>query len=133
MFHARPSCRRARGRQRAFTLVEVLAALTLVAIILPAAMKGISLATATAALAKQKLTAASLAETKLAELLASGEWQNGDLAGDFGEEWPNYHWTAEATDWEATTLQEVSVSVTWTARGADRSVTLSTLAYVGNT
>ena len=50
-------------RQRAFTLVEVLATLVLVAIILPVAMKGISLAAATAGDAKRKMEAAALVQT----------------------------------------------------------------------
>ena len=122
--------RRCGWRQSAFTLIEVLVALALVAIILPAVMKGISLATATASLAKRKMAAVSLAETQLAELLVSGEWQNGDLSGDFGEEWPVYRWTAEVTNWEESSFREVRVSVTWTARGAERSVTLATLAHL---
>jgi len=119
-----------RRRQRAFTLVEVLAALMLVAIILPAAMKGISLATAAASLARREMVAVSLAETRLAELLVTGEWQNGNLSGDMGEEWPGYRWSAEVTDWEDAPMREVSLRVTWTARGAERSVTLVTLACV---
>lgn len=130
MSHARFHRRCGRRRQRAFTLVEVLAALTLVAIILPAAMKGISLATATAGLAKREMVAVSLAETKLAELLATGEWQNGNVFGDFGAEWPDYRWTVEVTDWEGPALREVRISVAWRTRGADRSVTLATLAHI---
>ena len=49
-------------RQAAFTLVEVLATLALIAIVLPVAMNGISLATAAAGVAKQQMEAASLAE-----------------------------------------------------------------------
>ena len=120
------------NRQRAFTLVEVLATLALVAIILPVAMEGISLATTMAGVAKQKMEAASLAETTLAELLATGAWQNGDLSGDFGPEQPQYHWIAEVRDWEATTLRRMDVHVQWTARGQERSVTLTTLVYTGN-
>ena len=120
------------NRQRAFTLVEVLATLALVAIILPVAMEGISLATTMAGVAKQKMEAASLAETTLAELLATGAWQNGDLSGDFGPEQPQYHWIAEVRDWEGTTLRRMDVHVQWTARGRERSVTLTTLVYTGN-
>ncbi len=123
---------RRRHRRRAFTLIEVLAALALVAIILPVAMKGISLATTTAGLAKQRMEAASLAERKLAELLATGEWQNGDLVGDFYPDWPDYRWSAEVRDWEGITLRQVDVRVEWTTRQKERSVTLSTVIYSGN-
>jgi len=123
---------RGRHRQRAFTLVEVLATLALVAIILPVAMKGISLATATAGLAKQRMEAASLAETMLAELVTTGAWRNGDLSGDFSPDWPGYRWRAEIQGWEETTLRQMDVHVQWTTRGRERSVTLTTLIYTGN-
>lgn len=119
-------------RQGAFTLVEVLATLMLVAIILPVAMKGISLAAMTAGAAKQRMEAAALAETRLGELLATGEWLNGDLSGDFGPDWPDHHWTADVRDWEGTTLRQVDVRVKWTTRGKERSITLTTLVYTGN-
>jgi len=120
------------GCRPAFTLVEVLVGLVLVAIILPVAMEGISLITGLAGSATQRLEAGSLAETKLAELLATGAWQDGDSTGDFDQDWPDYRWTTEVRDREGTTLREVEVSVQWTRRGTDRSVTLTTLAYTGS-
>ena len=115
----------------AFTLVEVLATLTLMAIIMPVAMRGISLATATAGQARRQVEAVSLAESKLAELQATGEWQGGSLSGDCGTDWPDYQWACEVNDWEGTTVQQLAVSVTWLARGATRKVTLTTLVYTG--
>ena len=117
------------GGRQAFTLVEALATLVLIAIILPVAMKGISLATSTAGLAKQRMEAAALAETTLAETMATGAWQDGDVNGDFEPDAAGYRWAVEVQDWEATTLKQVTVRVEWTARGTDRSVTLSTLVY----
>ena len=119
-------------RRRGFTLVEVLATLALVAIVLPVAMRGISLAMAMAGVARQQTEAASLVETTLAELLATGAWQNGNLSGDFGPDRPQYRWTAEVQDWEGTTLRLMDVRVQWTTRGRERSVTLTTLVYTGN-
>ena len=115
-----------------FTLVEVLAALTLAAIILPVAMRGVSLAIAAAGHARQQMEAASLAETKLAELLSTGSWQEANLSGDFGEEYPQYRWSAEVSEWEEATLSQLDLRVTWTARRTERSVTLTTLVYVGS-
>lgn len=125
----RTSDRRAH-RRCGFTLVEILATFVLVAIILPVAMKGISLATTMASLSKQKSEAATLAETKLAELLATGEWQNGDLSGDFSPDWPNYRWSAEVQEWEEATLRQLDVRVEWETRGMERCVRLTTLVYV---
>jgi len=89
-----------RCRRDAFTLVEVLATLALAAIVIPVAMEGISLATATAGEARRMMEAASLAELKLAELRLDDTLQNGTLDGDFGDDWQEYRWTAEVSDWD---------------------------------
>jgi type II secretory pathway pseudopilin PulG len=81
---------RSTGNRKAFTLIEVLASFVLMAIIIPVAMKGVSLSTRLTAKSKQQVEAASLARTKLAEILASEEWKNGNESGDFGEDWPIY-------------------------------------------
>jgi len=116
----------------AFTLVEVLASMVLVAIILPAAMKGISLVAGLAVSAKQRAEAVSLGELKLAELLATGEWEDGDSSGDFSPDMPDYRWSAEVREWQDTTLLEIELNVQWTRRGDERSVALTTLAYSGS-
>ena len=114
-----------------FTLVEIMATLVLIAIILPVAMKGISLALRTSDDARARMEATSLAETKLSELVATGDWRSNELAGDFGAEWPDYSWSAEVMDWEGAVLQQVTVRVEWTRRSQDRAVALSTLVYTG--
>ena len=124
---ARPS----RHAARAFTLVEVLATLTLMAIILPVAMHGVSIALALAGDAKHRVEAAGLAEAKLNELLATGGLQGPDLSGDFGPDRPQYRWSAEVADWDEPMLREVTVRVAWTSRNVERSVALTTLLYTG--
>jgi len=116
---------------RAFTLVEALASLALVAIILPVALKGISLGTGAAALAVRRMEATRLVEMKLGELLATNEWQSGDLEGDFEDEWPAYTWSAEAQDWDDPLLVQLVVTVEWRMRETDYSATLTTLVYDG--
>ena len=117
----------ARGR-RAFTLIEVLASLALVAIILPVAMKGISTAIQAAALARQRTEAASLAAATMAELIATGDLQDASAQGEY-EDYPNYRWTADIAEWDGSTVQQLEVSVLWTARGQERAVTLDTLVF----
>jgi type II secretory pathway pseudopilin PulG len=119
-------------RNLCFTLVEVLAALALAAIILPVAMRGISLAASAAGSAKRQIEAASLAEAKLAELIATGQWQGPELSGGFGADWPDYRWTAEVTNWQGVSLKQVMVTVEWSSRTAARSVRLATLVYAGS-
>ena len=115
--------------RRGFTLIEVLATIVLMGIVLPVAMHGVSLCMRSAQAARQRTEAAGLAEAKLNELLATGDWQSGLLSGDFGEAWPAYRWNGAATEWSDPTLQELSVRVTWTTRGMERDVTLTTLVY----
>ena len=122
--------RHAAAGRRGFTLVEVLASMALVAIILPVAMKGVSLALQAAALARQRSVAASLAQTELDELVATSAWEDSSLEGDFPDH-PGYRWTADVTERESTTLLQVEVSVLWQAHGQERYVTLDTLVYTG--
>ncbi len=120
-----------RAQGSGFTLVEVLATLALMAIILPVAMHGISLATAAASTARRQMEAACIAESKLAELLAGGDWQGTELSGDFDGKPAGYQWSAQVDDWEEDVLRQVRVSVSWTSRGAEREVTVATLVYIG--
>src|SRR5947209_4673020 len=95
----RALCRRGGG----FTLIEVLAALMLVAIVLPVAMRGVSVATAAASAARHRNEAAALAQSKLDELLANMQTQqtqmSSSMSGDFGGDWPEYQWSAELVTW----------------------------------
>jgi len=118
-------------RRRAFTLVEILATLVLVAIILPVAMSGISLALGVADQSRRHTEAASLAQTKMAEIIASQQWQTSSLAGDFAPDRPEYRWVAQVTDWQGTTVKQLDVQVLWNHGGTEQGVTLSTLVYTG--
>ena len=123
--------RRRGGCGRAFTIVEVLATLTLAAIVLPAVVHGLLLCLATAGYARQQARAASLAQSKLAELVATGESYDAEMAGDFGEDLSEYAWTAQISEWKDARLVQLDVSVIWTRHGREHNVTLSTLMYTG--
>jgi type II secretory pathway pseudopilin PulG len=148
--------RRRSRHSTGFTLVEVLASLAVVMIALPVAMEAISLTSATASRAKRQLESANLAASKLAELVATNGWQNGNSSGDFtsyGASFPDYTWTSTVTQYQGTsagstfgsttttagttagtTLQEQDVTVTWPAPAGKAmfSITLSTLVYSGS-
>jgi len=122
-----------RPAARAFTIVEVLATLMLAAIVLPAAVRGISLCLRTAGYASDQARAASLAGSKLAELVATGDLSEAEMEGDFEDMAPGYTWQAEVSDWEDDDrLTRVDVTVFWVRRGQQRQVTLTTLAYTGS-
>jgi prepilin-type N-terminal cleavage/methylation domain-containing protein len=123
----------ARPRTAAFTLPEVLATLVLIGLVMPAVMKGVSLAMAASDDARKRIEAVGLAENKLAELYADATSSQGAAAGgsgDFGDLAPGYRWESTTASVD-TNLTEIGVRVTWTARGAERGVTLSTYAYGG--
>ena len=131
---ARPNRHRRSPRNRGMTLVEVLATIVMVGIVLPAAMEAVSVSMQASDNGRARAEAAGLAEAKLNEIVATGDWQFGNAAGEFGEPWPDYRWGMSVTDWEAdATLKEISVRVLWTRRGQDRMVELTTLLYQGQT
>jgi prepilin-type N-terminal cleavage/methylation domain-containing protein len=119
-------------RRPAFTLVEILATLMLVAIILPVAMSGLSLALNVADDSKRQTEAASLAQAKMAEIVACGEWQTASLAGDFSPDRPQYRWSAQVTDWQGATIKQLDVQVLWNYRNQDHRIVLTTLIYTGD-
>jgi len=116
-------------RSTGFTFVELLATIVLIAIIMPVAMRTISLCTRLAGLSRRQIEAASLARMKLTELTASQDWQTGARAGDFGSDWPAYRWTADVSNWTDSIVSQIDLTVHWQSQGLDRTMTLTTLVY----
>jgi prepilin-type N-terminal cleavage/methylation domain-containing protein len=122
--------RNLRRHRFGFTLVEVLVTVSVISIVIPVIMQGISIATGLASVTRQRAEVVSLAQSKLEELVISGDWQTGDLSGDFSPQYPNYQWQASVTEWDEIDMMQLLLNVTWTSRGAQREVVLSTLIYV---
>jgi prepilin-type N-terminal cleavage/methylation domain-containing protein len=118
-----------RTRRGGFTLIEVLVALVLMGIVLPITMRGATLAMRAASTARHQTEAATLGDAKLTEMVAQGDWQSGNTQGDFSPDFPQYQWQLQSAqrDLDVTELQ---LTVTWKERGVDRSINVSTLAYV---
>jgi prepilin-type N-terminal cleavage/methylation domain-containing protein len=116
-------------RRSGFTLIEVLATLVLLGIILPAAMRSISVALAMAGHARHATEAATLAEAKLNELIATNAWQTGG-SGDFGTDHPGYQWRCTSAQQDFS-LSQITLTVAWPERGQERTFNLTTLAYEG--
>lgn len=115
--------------RRGFTLMEILAALVLIGVVLPAVMKGLSMASILASDSAHQYEALDLAQSKLAEVLISGQWQTGSETGDFLPEHEEYGWTMESSDWTQADLKQLEVTVFWERRGRLREVQLTTLVY----
>ncbi|HUS48344.1 MAG TPA: hypothetical protein VM098_09495 [Phycisphaerae bacterium] len=124
--------RRAIHGGRAFTIIEVLATMTLASIVLPPVVQGVLLCLETAGHAKLQARAASLAQSKLDELVITGEFYDAEMTGDFGDDLPGFTWVAQTNEWEDPRLVQLDVSVVWTRRGQEHHVTLSTLVYTGS-
>jgi prepilin-type N-terminal cleavage/methylation domain-containing protein len=121
------------NRRQAFTLIEVLATLLLMAIVLPAVMEGVSIALASASTAHQRTEAAAVAQSQLALLLATGQWSGGVLAGAVTSNGTTYNWQAAVAAWPLDTttvgLMQVDMVVSWFGRSGQQSITLTTLTY----
>jgi len=126
---------RRRSSRRGFTLLEVLFTLMILGLMLPSAMRIVAMTGTGAKLAQHRSEASALAESKLTELVGSGQWQNGPASGDFSSDgWPGYTWNADVTNWDqAENMQWLHVTVIWTdtGRGED-SVSVDTLVYLSN-
>lgn len=118
-----------RSRHRTgFTLVEVLVTMVMMAIVLPVVMRGISLATNAASLAKHQAEAAQLGEQLLNEMslvLTNGEPFAFGTSGEFAE--TIYKWQLEQADDTETGITTVMLHVMWSERGTARSLALSTM------
>ncbi len=118
-----------RRRTAGFTFVEILAALTFIAIVLPVVLRGLSLATATAGQVRQVAQATALCDNRMAELSSLPDIiQYPSLSGEFPE-MPGYRWESELLDWQDSGLKELVVRVKWDTPRGERTVELATLLY----
>jgi len=138
------------GPRPGFTLLEALALVALVSIVLPVVMYGIALSANAAGFVTQRDAAGRLAYNKLNEMILTGQYLSGDIAGDEPDPPLTYHWAFHAEAWTGQSNQEITASqtqqtlqtnqsnlqqlqmeVTWTSRNQPHSVVLTTLYYGG--
>ncbi len=112
----------------AFTLAEVLAALLFLAIVIPAAVEALHVASLAGEVAARKGVAARLADRILNESLVTTNWNTGTQSGTVAEGTQEFHWTLTSQNWSADAMQLLTVEVKYPAQGRDYSVKLSTLA-----
>jgi len=119
-----------RNAAKGFTLIEILAALLLIGLVLPAVMKGVSLVSIMASDSDHNYEALDLAENKLAEVLLEKSWQNsGSQSGRFEDEYEDYEWVVDVSDWTESGIKQIDVFVYWQQRNRQREIQLSTLVY----
>lgn len=111
-----------------FTLAEVLAAMLFLAIVIPVAMQGLQIASRAGVISERKALAARLAESKLNELVVTGEWQSSATKGTIFEGLQSYAWQLVAEPWSVDgAMRLLTVHVTVPVQGQDYDVQVSTL------
>ena len=114
-----------------FTLAEVLAALLFMAIVIPAAIEGMHIASLAGTVAARKGEAARVAQRLLTESLVTTNWSQSSQSGTLTEGQRQFRWTMHTYPWTQDPNQNVilklSVEVFFTAQNRDYSVRLSTL------
>jgi len=115
------------GRRRGFTLVEILASLLMMAIVIPVAMEGMSIAARAGMLGQRKAAAMRVAERVLNELLVEGQTQQNSATGTTTEGDTAYPWTMRIENWSEDAMQQMTIAVTFTVQGNNYEVSVTTL------
>ena len=115
------------GSRRAFTLVEVLAALLMMAIIIPVTMEGLSVSSRVGVLGQRKAVAMRVAERVIEEIIAEAQTQQGSSSGTAIEGDIAYPWTMRLENWPEDALQQLIVTVQFTVQGSLYDVSAATL------
>ena len=117
------------SKRRAFTLAEVLAALLFLAIVIPAAVEAMHVASLAGEVGARKGSAGRIADRILNESLVTTSWSNGSQNGTATEGGREFNWTLSSQGWpEDAAMSVVTVEVKFTAQAKEYSVKLSTLA-----
>jgi type II secretory pathway pseudopilin PulG len=116
------------SRESAFTLAEVLAALLFLAIVIPAAVEALHLASLAGVVAARKGGAARVADRILNESIVTTNWNTGTQNGTVTEGAQEFRWTLTSQNWPVDAMELLTAEVKYSAQGRDYSVKLSTLA-----
>ncbi|HXR49143.1 MAG TPA: hypothetical protein VN784_17040 [Candidatus Limnocylindrales bacterium] len=115
----------------AFTLAEVLAAMLFLAIVIPAVVEALHVASLAGEVAARKGAAARIGDRILNESIVTTNWSVGSQNGTVTEGAEEFHWTLNNQNWPVDTtaaMRLLSAEVTFSAQGHDYSVVMSTLA-----
>jgi hypothetical protein len=126
-----PTGRAGRRLDAGFTLAEVLAALLFMAIVIPAAIEALRIASLAGTVAERKGEAVRVAQRLLAENLVTTNWNQSAQSGTLTEGRRQFRWTMRTDPWNQDRNQNVilqlSVEVKYAAQNRDYSVRMSTL------
>ncbi len=132
----------AEPRRAAFTLVEVLAAIALMAVVIPVIVQALHTANLAGVVSQRKALAARIAERVLAENVVSRQWNQGVQNGTEMVGAYQFRWTLKNDPWnqkssgpqvvngstiDASYIHQLAAEVSFTAQGQNYSVRLTTL------
>ena len=116
-----------------FTFVEILAAMVFLAILVPAVLQMLTLANRASEVSERSSIAAELANNKLNELTLNEAWATADSKGDFGSDWPGYHYEVTQGTGAVDSMTNLGVEVFYPVQGKERSIQLTTLVSTSGT
>ncbi len=117
-----------KARQAGFTLAEVLAAMLIMAVVIPVVVEGALLANRVGVVAERERTAAILADAVLTEAVVTEGWRDGARSGDFGPAHPGFEWRIYDEAWDVDSLRRITVEVVFEVQGRLYTTQLTTLA-----
>lgn len=115
-------------RDAGFTLAECMAALLFLAIVIPAAVEALHVASGAGEIAVRKGEAAHVADRVLNESLVMTNWSSGSQNGTINVGGDDFRWTLASQNWSQDTMELLTADVTFSVQGRDYSVKMSTLA-----
>lgn len=139
------------ARHGAFTLIEVMAALLLMAIVIPVTMSGMHVASQAGEVTQRKSIAMRIAERLLNETVVTKQWTLGANSGVEQAGPYTFRWTMHDEPWaqlsnlsqsynavngintavvNPNTIHQLSVDVSFSAQGREFTVHLSTLTDI---
>ena len=117
------------ARHSAYTLIEVLAALLLLAIVIPVALEALDTASLAGNVAALKGQAACVADDVLNQCIITTNWNFGTLTGTMNNGGRAFNWTLNSQSWPVdSAMRLLTAQVQFSVQGRDYSVQLSTLA-----
>jgi hypothetical protein len=102
--------------------------LLFLAIVIPAAIEALHVASLAGEVAARKGAAARIADRVLNESIVMTNWNGGNQSGIVSESAVDYRWTLNQQGWTENDFQLLTAQVTFSAQGKDYSVKVSTLA-----
>ena len=100
-----------RGENAGFTLLEVMVAMSILAIALVAVFQMQSQSISMSTEARFLTTASLLAQYKMADIESEAALGNRSQKGDFAPDYPDYGWSLNVTDTQLARLKRVEVTV----------------------